>query len=146
MVLQDCIKELIKMEENASKLYDREARNSDERLEPVMNMLANEELKHRDALCILLESTESLTSVLDEETVKCLNRQKEFLKKGIGKDFSQKNFFKFALQLETNSVEIYKNLAANFTRQFDFGKIFAEFVPEEKKHMIFILNMLHEMS
>jgi rubrerythrin len=145
MILKECIKELIVIEENASALYERESRNSDDRLETAMKAFAKEESNHRDALLFQLEKIEDKAVVISEEIVSRLNRQKDHLKKGIGTDPSQKEFFKFALQMERNSVELYETLLENFAPETSYGKTFAEFVPEEKRHMIFILNILHHM-
>lgn len=146
MILQDCIKELIKIEENASELYDKEVSKIEEKFKPVMIILTNEELKHRKDLFKLLKKRELLDYVLNKEIVECLDSQKEHLTRGFSGQPSQKEFFKFALQLEKNSAELYEKLAATITLNYKHENIFSKLVLEEKRHMIFILNMLHEMS
>ncbi len=146
MILKDCINELIKMEENASILYDREVSEADERFKPVMKRLSSEELKHREFLLDLLEKKELLDYVLNEEIVKCLESQKVHLKEGISKNPSQKEFFKFALQIEENSAELYEKLASYSNIEENFEKTFSKLVFWEKRHMIFILSILHEMN
>lgn len=146
MILKECTKELIKMEESASKFYDSMAEVAEPRLYDAMKKLAREEEGHMRALISLLGSSEGQDDVISQNAEKALVSQQLLIKEGIGESCSQKDLFKFALTIEEKSVEIYKQLAEEFEYKEMHGKTFTDFIQEEKKHMMFILKILYDLK
>jgi len=84
---------------------------------------------------------------LDEDSEVILQQHLDFLKNN-GNQLnltSEKDFFQFSLQLEKNSIEMYTQQLIIFETDSDGYKRLECAIKDEKKHMIFILNRLHEL-
>lgn len=84
---------------------------------------------------------------LDEDSEVILQQHLDFLKNNDNQLnlTSEKDFFQFSLQLEKNSIEMYTQQLIIFETDSDGYKRLECAIKDEKKHMIFILNRLHEL-
>ncbi|PKM60941.1 MAG: hypothetical protein CVU99_05580 [Firmicutes bacterium HGW-Firmicutes-4] len=89
----------------------------------------------------------SLETNLDQEMSKNLDKQIDHLENN-GKNInmkSEKEFFQFALQVEINSVDIYSGHLGLFEKEAKEYQMFENIIHEEQKHMLFIIEILHDL-
>lgn len=147
MNLKECFLKLAEIEEYGSELYKQSSEKCSEKLRPVLLSLSLEEKQHKDTIIKLYEDDKLKVIKLENNMEKIIDYQVDYLnnEKNLG-FYEEKEFFKFALQLEKNSIEIYEKILEIFAIGSYEYKIFETLIKEEKKHMIYILNKLYELN
>lgn len=148
MNLGECFLELANMEEEAANLYKEFSEICSENLKDVIIKLSDEEKKHIGIVYKVSENIKFKEKELGELVNKVFKQQVDYMNV---KDKSEiltkeKNFFIFALQMEKNSIEIYTELLKLFKQDSQECKNFEMLLNEEKNHMIYVLNQLHELK
>jgi rubrerythrin len=148
MDLQECFLRLAQIEEDGAELYQKFAEESSEKLKPVVILFSQEEEKHKELMLELSNNEKLKAEQLCEDVEKVIQKQVDYSNKN-SKNLSltsEKEFFKFSLQLEKNSIEIYTKLLGIFEKEsFPFIS-FEALIGEERKHMLYILNKLYELK
>ena len=148
MNLQECFIGLTQIESAASQMYQKFADSCSEQLKPVVDSFAQEEGKHQKIMMAFSRQEEFREIQLDPSLAAVLQKQREHLAQdGESLDLTaEKDFFRFALQLETNSVDIYTSCSSIFAADSAEYSRFEALIQEERKHMLFILNRLYELK
>ncbi len=125
----------IKMEADGAQYYAKQAEtNKGNSLYTVCTLLAKEELRHEQ---ILKNKAESLSYSLDESTikdeVKTLFDEMDDFKNELKKIPSQLDFYRFALENEQKSIDLYTEFAHNAANDEE-KKLFEYLVEQEKEH------------
>lgn len=147
MNLQEYFLELAKIEELGEELYQRFSESCCDKLKPVVSAFSKEEGRHQKKMMDLAADKQGIMKNLDPEMLNNLNKQIEHIKINGEKldQESEKEFFQFALQIEKNSVDIYSGQLSQFKKETSEYKIFENIIREERKHMLFIIEKLHDL-
>jgi hypothetical protein len=148
MNIKTCLLKIADAEDDASILYHNYSQNCSERLKPVLLAFSKEEATHKFEVLELAAYAEFDKKYLHEDAKKFLLKQ---LANANGNSDSlnfaiDKDFFKYALQLEKNSIEIYRCLMEVLqSESYGYDKL-GEMINTEKRHMLYILNQLYELK
>lgn len=136
------------MEIEGANLYEKIARASNGEIAKIALAFREEELIHARKLeeinlCLTDEelSLESGLGYLDDFIENSMT--------SMGKEFNyvtRKDFFVFALQREKDSIILYDSLKDHFQFNKSAYQIILELIEEERKHMYYILKILHELK
>lgn len=144
MNLRECFLELIRIEEKGADIYLNFSKMCSEQIKPVLVLFSEQESKHMKALLALSKYERLQNKKLDLHTEENFKEQLDYLNNEEINPVTEKEFFKYALQLEKNSAQLYESLAAEFEPDTYENKVFSDLMKEEKRHMIFILKRLYE--
>lgn len=147
MNLQEYFVELAKIEKMGEDLYQRFSETCSERLKPVVLAFSKEEGRHQKEMMALSADKHCIETKLDQEMSKNLNKQIDHIENN-GKNLnmeSEKEFFQFALQVEKNSVDIYSGQLGMFEKEATEYQMFENIIREERKHMLYIIEKIHEL-
>ena len=144
MNLRECFLELVRIEEEGAEIYLKFSEKCDEKIRRVLILFSEQERKHRKALLELSKYERLQDRQLDIHTEQSFMKQINYLNNEETNPITEKEFYKYALQLEKNSAELYENLSAEFEPDTYENKVFRDLMKEEKRHMIFILNRLYQ--
>jgi len=144
MEQNDLCHNMIQLEENARILYLKFAEMCNVRIKNTMLRFSKEEEKHKDTIFSLFKDIGS-TLELNNDVLNLIQQQNfyKISEDGLKKD---KDFFIFALNIEKQSIEIYSKCLKNFEENTDEYNLFSELIEQEKKHMLYILKILHELQ
>lgn len=148
MNLGECFLELAKIEEDSCNVYKEFSTICNEKLKDVCIRFSKEEEKHTDFILKIYNDLSLKDKQLTEELNYFFNEKMNYLKtkeKGTSLT-SEKEFFIFALQMEKDSIEIYTKLITMFEANSDEYKIIETLLKQEKNHMVYVLNQLHELK
>ncbi len=125
----------IKMEQDGEEYYAKQAEiNSGNSLHTVCILLSNEEKRHKE---ILENESANLPYTMDEsnigEEVKSLFEGMEDFQSEIKKIPTQLDFYRFALDNEQKSIDLYKEFASNSESEEE-KKLFEYLIEQEKEH------------
>ncbi len=125
----------IKMEAEGAQYYQKQAEiNKGNSLYTVCTLLSKEELRHEQ---ILKNKAGSLAYSLDKSTikddVKTLFDEMDDFKNELKKIPSQLDFYRFALENEQKSIDLYTEFAQNAANE-DEKKLFEYLVEQERDH------------
>ncbi|MGV8905537.1 MAG: ferritin family protein [Acetobacterium sp.] len=147
MNLHELFLKLAEIEDDSAKLYDEFSQKCSEKLKPVARSFAAEEIQHKNFMLELFDDQKFKEKQLDESSQMILQQHLDFLQ-NTGRQLnltSEKDFFQFSLQLEKNSIEMYTRQLKLFETDSDGYKRLESAIRDEKNHMIFIVNRLHEL-
>lgn len=147
MNIYECFLKLAQFEADSAALYQLFSEECSERLKPVLLTFSQEELKHKKAILELSNNEVLKEKELNEHEEKFFQKQVDDSNSN-SKDIniaSEKAFFRYALQTEKNSIDIYTKLQSIFDIDSYDYKSFETMIKEEKKHMLFILDNLYEL-
>lgn len=147
MNLHEWFLKLAEIEEDGAKLFENFSEKCSGKLKPVALSFSKEETQHKNFMLELFNDEKFKEKQLDEDGEMILQQHIDFLEKN-GNQLnltSEKDFFQFSLQLEKNSIEIYTQQLKIFEEDTYGYKQLESAIKDEKKHMIFILNRLHEL-
>jgi rubrerythrin len=135
---------MVKLEENARILYLMLAEMCDVRIKNTMLNFSQEEEKHKEIILGIFKETENDLE-LNNEVLSLIQPQNlyEISKNSLQKD---KDFFVFALNTEKQSIEIYTKILNIFQKNSEEYNLFFDLIEQEKKHMLYILKILHELQ
>jgi rubrerythrin len=111
-------------------------------------LLAKEEMRHKKMLLEISLNTEIKEEIVSEDVNLALQKQINYIgAEGSSVDlFSEKAFFRFALELERNSAEIYQKIMSMIQNDlYEYSKI-ESIYEEEKNHMVYVLSKLYELK
>lgn len=148
MILEECFLKLAQMEEDGAKLYQKFSEECSEKLKPVVVLFSQEEGKHKELMIQFANNEKLKAEQLDRETEEVIQKQVDYYSTN-GENLnlaSEKEFFRFSLQLEKNTIEIYTKLLSILEEESYAFKSFEALIGEERKHMLFILNELYELK
>jgi len=146
--LQECLLRLAEIEEDGAGLYKKFSDVCSEKLKPVVVLFSQEERKHKEFMLKLATNENLKAEQLDRETEEVIQKQVDYYSTN-GDNLnlaSEKEFFRFSLQLEKNTIEIYTKLLSILEEESYAFKSFEALIGEERKHMLFILNELYELK
>ena len=133
------------MEEFASKMYKEIAEAAQPDVKKVAIRFSEEEEKH--ALVI-----EEVMRLYDQREITLNERANLLLQSWYDKRklfdptelTTMKDFFKFGLQGEKDSVLLYEEIIQSFPEGTKGHSMITKLIEEEKKHMYFLLKQLHQ--
>ncbi len=148
MNIKTCLLKIADAEDDAAILYHNFSQNCSERLKPVLLAFSKEEATHKAEIIELAAYAEFEKKYLHEDAKKFLLKQ---LANANGNSDSlnfaiDKDFFKYALQIEKNSIEIYRCLMEVLQSESHGYDKLGEMINAEKRHMLYILNQLYELK
>ena len=143
MKLAECLFEMSKIEQSIGSLYRNFADICSEKLREVVISLSQEEDKHRTELLKLASNVEFANSHISCDIQALVKEQADSL--DVIVSYSEKEFFKLALRIEKNSINIYTKLLELFKSGSKEYQIFEELIEQEKRHMVYILSRLYEL-
>src|SRR6056297_835591 len=148
MILNDLLKKLIQTESNASEVYEHIAAVNEGDIKATALTFSKEEKNHSQVIKSILDLEEGLEIEVPEEVELIIETND---KEGGDTDSelagaSRKQLFKFALQMEKNSVNLYEKISQCFETKTTGKQQFEKLAKEERSHMYFILKKLHELK
>lgn len=148
MNIKTCLLKIAEAEDDAAILYYNFSQNCSERLKPVLLAFSKEEAAHKVEIIKLAAYAEFDKKYLHEDDKNYFLKQ---LANSNGKsdslDFAmEKDFFKYALQVEKNSIEIYRCLMEVLQSEGHGYDKLGEMINAEKRHMLYILNQLYDLK
>lgn len=147
MQLNEFCENMIQIEENAKVFYENLAGICDERIKEAVIMFARQEEKHKEIMEKLFKNLVDVKLDLNEEIKQIINEQMNFINKNKYINFEkEKDFFNFAFEIEKKSIDAYSRIIGVFETDTEEYKLFYSLIEEEKKHMIFILKIIHELK
>ncbi|MDF2505722.1 MAG: Rubrerythrin [Clostridiaceae bacterium] len=137
---------LIQLEENAKLLYERISIICSDRLKETVIKFSYEEELHKEIIQKLFLRID-YEIIPNERILKLIRDQFNFYdKKNLEfEKINEKEFFLIALKIEQSSIEFYTEIIASIDHRTETYKIFNSLIEQEKKHMIKIVKMLHEL-
>jgi len=148
MNLQECFLALAQFEEEGAKFYQEFSAKCSEQLKSVVITFSKEEIRHKEFMLEFSKDEKLIKEQLDEKVETLFKIQINNIMDN-NKDLnltSEKEFFRFSLKLEKYSIEIYSMIGKLFESDSYEHNIFEELIKEERKHMLFILNKLYELT
>lgn len=148
MNLQESLLILAGFEKDAAGLYEKFSKECSKELNPIMVSFSNEEKKHETFIMDLCINNNLTEKQLNEQTKKAIEKQINFINcnsKVLNLN-SQKDSFRYSLQLEKNSIDIYTELL-NICEKNAYEHVnFENLIEEERKHMLYIIEKLYKMK
>lgn len=146
MNLSQCFLRLSEIEEDGAERYRIFSEGTSEKLRAVAISFAQEEYKHRKMMIELSRQEEFKNIYLNDEVKEAIQIQLDYSAKNSNNvdRTSEKEFFKYSLQQEKNSIKTYEKIREMIEEDSNHYNQFESLIGEEKKHMIFILNKLYE--
>ena len=144
----DIYKYAMQMELDGRHFYlDLAEKTKNRGIKNILSMMAESEAKHYNIILSMQRNDKTEYSVDSEELTKVKNifeRMKEE-KKELDVDVSQVEFYKQALEVETNSEKFYLERADEEKDPFR-KEIFLTLAKEEKSHCILLENLVNLVS
>lgn len=128
--------QLSEIEEAGSNLYITFSKQCSDRLKNTALLLAREEVLHKEMLWEVSSNSKIKQKKISDELNKALEKQLDYMKtEGENVELSsEKSFFKFALELERNSVDIYQNMMEMLLDdEYEYHKI--QIILEDEKNI-----------
>jgi len=148
MNLQESLLILADLEKDAAELYEKFSRECSKELNPIMVSFSKEEKKHEIIVIDLYKIDDLREKQLNEQTKKAIEKQINYINcnsKTLNLN-SQKDFFRYSLQMEKNSIDIYTELF-NICEKNAYKHVnFENLIEEERKHMLYIIEKLYKMK
>jgi len=148
MIFKELLEHIISTEERAGRIYESIAKISDGDIEITALNFARQEQHHKEIINQFINEGKTLDQIVPENATLLLesyeNNQREALIKDVSA--SRKELFRFALQMEKDSITLYEEIIRLFHLE-DFSKqYFEKLVKEERGHMYYVLKQLHELK
>lgn len=148
MIFKELLEHIITTEERAGKIYENIAKISDGDIESTALNFAKQEQHHKKIINKYINEGNELFQNVPENATLLLESYENVQKEAVIKDVSasRKELFKFALQMEKDSITLYEEIIRLFHLE-DFSKeYFEKLVKEERGHMYYVLKQLHELK
>ncbi|MHC4270265.1 MAG: ferritin-like domain-containing protein [Planctomycetota bacterium] len=143
----DIYKYAMQMELDGRHFYlDLAKKTNNKGIKSIMNMMAESEAKHYDVILSMKRNDKAQYSTDTEVLTKVKNifmKMKE--EKEIDVDASQVEFYKKALEVETNSEKFYLE-RADEEKDPHRKEIFLKLADEEKSHCVLLENIVNFVS
>lgn len=148
MILRELLEEIIQTEDIASGVYEKISVENGGDIATTAVTFAKQEKNHSQVIRSIIERSEDLENPAPEQLGLLLKlAQKEDGEptfKLVGA--SRKQLFQYSLQMEKNSINLYEEIVRYFGPETIEGQLFEKLSKEERAHMYFILNKLHELK
>lgn len=141
----DAIKDIIAMESNAGRIYERISSMAEGEMRDNALRLQQEEGNHALQLQALARDVEDMEIPAEvmaavqggiQSQVEWINSRASFS--------NTREFFLQALRWEDESVQLYQDIEQLFTPGSSAGALFAGLAQTEREHMYTILGLLHQ--
>lgn len=148
MIFKELLEHIVSTEERAGRIYESIAKISDDDIKKTAVSFAKQEQHHKEIINEFIRDGNELDQVVPENATLLLesyeNNQREALIKNVS--VSRKELFKFALQMEKDSITLYEEIIRLFHLEDLSKKYFEKLVKEERGHMYYVLKQLHELK
>lgn len=147
MNLYEWLQTAIGNEKGAAGVYGRIAQKSDPDIASIARVFQEEELSHAERISVIVNGIKESDLVLstDMPNEALIKTKNESLSDDELNFMNRKELFLFALKGEKESIELYGELEKLFGKGSKEGELFGKLAAEEKNHMFFVLQQLHEL-
>lgn len=141
----DFIIKVKEMEQFASKMYREIADAAQLDVKKVATRFSEEEEKHAKAIEEIMRLYDQRDVALSERSYLLLQSWYDKRRQFDPSEFTtMKDFFKFGLQGEKDSVLLYEEIIKSFPEDSTGYSLITKLIEEEKKHMYYLLKQLHQ--
>jgi|GEM_PF-1085409 len=148
MIFRELLEHIITTEERAGEIYENIAKISDGDLEMTALNFARQEQHHKETIKKFINESKELSQKVPENATLLLESYEKSQVEAVIKNISssRKELFKFALQMEKDSITLYEEIIRLFHLENFSKEYFEKLVKEERGHMYFVLKQLHELK
>jgi len=148
MIFKELLEHIISTEERAGRIYDNIAEISDGDIKTTALNFAKQEQHHKEIINQFISEGKALTQDVPENAALLLASYESNQRIALIEEVStsRKKLFKFALQMEKDSITLYEEIIRLFKLDEFSKKHFEKLVKEERGHMYYVLKQLHELK
>ncbi len=147
MNLHDVLQVLVTSENDAGAVYETIAGRNEGEVARTSLVFAEQERRHAQRIKTLVDQVDGMDELVNEDMAKLLTLYViESETKRELKSASRKQLFRYALQIEKDSVLLYQEIAGFFEPETPGRNQFDALVTEERAHMYFVLKQLHDLE